>query len=76
MRIDLFLKETHIIKRRTIAKEYCERELVVVNSKVVKPSFDVKNDDIIEIKFGTKLLKIKAVVEPGKKKEKVSYESL
>ena len=76
MRIDLFLKETHIIKRRTIAKEYCERDLVMVNNKVVKPAFNVNNGDIIEIKFGEKVLKIKAIVEPGKKKEKVSYESL
>ena len=76
MRIDLFLKETHIIKRRTIAKEYCERDLVMVNNKVAKPSVNIKDGDIIEIKFGEKLLKIKAKVEPGKKKEKVSYESL
>ena len=76
MRIDLFLKETHIIKRRTIAKEYCERELVKVNNKVVKPAFNVEDGDMIEIRFGEKLLKVKAVVQPGKKKEKVSYESL
>lgn len=75
MRIDLFLKETHIIKRRTIAKEYCERDLVLVNNKPAKPALNVKNDDLIEIKFGEKILKIKAKIQPGKKKEKVSYEN-
>ena len=75
MRIDLFLKETHIIKRRSIAKEYCERELVYINNKIAKPSSNVFNGDIISIKFGDKMLNVKAIVEPGKKKEKVSYEN-
>ena len=74
MRLDLFLKETRIIKRRTIAKEYCDRGLVLVNDKVSKPSLEVKNGDIIDIKLGAKILQIKAIVEPGNKKEKVSYE--
>lgn len=74
MRIDLFLKEVRIIKRRTIAKEYCDRGLVMVNNKVVKPSYEVKNGDQIDIKLGAKVLAITASVEPGNKKEKVSYE--
>lgn len=74
MRLDLFLKETRIIKRRTIAKEYCDRGLVLVNNKIAKPSLEVKNGDDIDIKLGAKILAIKAVVEPGNKKEKVSYE--
>ena len=75
MRIDLFLKETRIIKRRTIAKEFCERGLVSVNDKIVKPSYDVKNNDHIVIRQGSKTLDIIAKVEPGKKKEIVSYEN-
>ena len=74
MRIDLFLKEVRIIKRRTIAKEYCDRGLVMVNNKAVKPSYEVKNGDQIDIKLGAKTLAITASVEPGNKKEKVSYE--
>ena len=76
MRIDLFLKETRLIKRRTIAKEFCERGLVMANSKVVKPAYDVKDGDLIEIKFGNKQIKIVANVEQGNKKEKVSYETI
>ena len=75
MRIDLFLKETRIIKRRTIAKEFCERGLVSVNDKVVKPAYDVKDNDHIVIKLGDKVLDIIAHVAPGKKKEIVSYEN-
>ena len=51
MRIDLFLKEARIIKRRTIAKEYCERNLVLIKNKNAKPSSEVKDGDIINITF-------------------------
>lgn len=74
MRIDLFLKETRIIKRRTIAKEYCDRGLVVINSKEVKPSYEVKENDVIEITFGAKKLNITAHIDKTGKKEKASYD--
>ena len=74
MRLDLFLKETRIIKRRTIAKEYCDRGLVTSNGKVVKPSYEVKNGDNLDIKLGAKVLSITAIIEPGNKKEKAGYE--
>ena len=75
MRLDLFLKETRLIKRRTIAKEYCERELVRVNDKVAKPSFEVKEGDKIEITFGEKKVMVLAHIIQGKK-ERGDYERL
>ena len=74
MRIDLFLKETKIIKRRTIAKEYCLRELVLINGKIAKPSSEVNSGDIINITFGDKKFDIVAKVEIVGKKERASYE--
>lgn len=74
MRLDLYLKDSRIIKRRTIAKEFCERGLVKVNNKTAKPSFDVKSGDLIQIKFGDKEFTIKAIVEIVGKKEKASYD--
>ena len=74
MRLDLFLKDSRIIKRRTIAKEFCERGLVKVNDKIAKPSFDVKSGDIIKIKFGDKEFSIVAHVELVGKIERASYE--
>ena len=51
MRIDLFLKEARIIKRRTIAKEYCLRGLVLINKKEAKPSSEVNDGDVVNITF-------------------------
>lgn len=59
MRIDKFLKNSRIIKRRTVANEACDAGHVSANGKVIKASYDVKEGDIIEITFGERVLKIK-----------------
>ena len=61
MRLDKFLKVSRLIKRRTVAKEMADKGRVKVNDKVVKSSYDVKLGDILEIGFGTKVLKAKVV---------------
>lgn len=61
MRLDKYLKVSRIIKRRTVAKEACESGRVSINGKVVKPSVDVKENDIIEITFANKVLKAQIV---------------
>lgn len=76
MRIDLFLKEARIIKRRTIAKEYCLRGLVLINKKEAKPSSEVNDGDIINVTFGEKNFDIRAKIEIVGKKERASYERL
>lgn len=61
MRIDKFLKVSRIIKRRTVANEACDSSHIVVNGRVVKASYDVKPNDIVEITFGEKTLKIRVL---------------
>lgn len=55
MRLDKFLKVSRIIKRRTVANEVCDAGHVTANGKTVKASYDVKNGDILEIRFGEKI---------------------
>ena len=61
MILDKYLKVSRIIKRRTVAKEACEGGRVSINGKVAKPSTNLKEDDIIEIVFGNKVLKAKII---------------
>ncbi|WP_427339305.1 RNA-binding S4 domain-containing protein [Caloranaerobacter sp. DY30410] len=61
MRIDKFLKNSRIIKRRTVAKEACEQGRVLINGKVAKPGTLVNIGDIIEINFGTRTMKIEVI---------------
>jgi len=71
MRIDKFLKVSRIIKRRTLANEACAKERVTINGRVAKPGSEVKVGDIVEIRFGDKLtrLKVLKVTEHVKKEE-------
>ena len=64
MRLDKFLKVSRIIKRRTVANEAAEGGRIIVNGKQAKPSYEVKVNDIIEIKFGDKTSKFKIVNIP------------
>ena len=64
MRLDKFLKVSRIIKRRTVANEAADGGRVSVNGKVVKPSYEVKIGDIIEIKFGDNISKFEIIQIP------------
>ena len=61
MRLDKYLKVTRLIKRRTIANEACDAGRVLVNGKIARASFTVKENDIIEINLGQKPLKVKVL---------------
>lgn len=61
MRLDKFLKVSRIIKRRTVANGACDAEHVTVNGKRAKASYDVKENDVIEITFGQRVLKVKVL---------------
>ncbi len=61
MRLDKFLKVSRIIKRRTVANEVCDAGHISVAGRVVKASYDVKEGDILEIKFGEKITKYKVL---------------
>lgn len=58
MRLDKYLKVSRIIKRRTIANEVCDAKHVLVNGKIARASYDVKENDVIEITMGLNVTKI------------------
>lgn len=64
MRIDKFLKVARIIKRRTVANEAADNGRISVNGRMVKPSYEVKVGDIVEIKFGDKISKFEILEIP------------
>lgn len=61
MRLDKFLKVSRIIKRRTVANEVCDAGHVCVGGRTVKASYDVKEGDVLEIRFGEKMTKYKVL---------------
>lgn len=61
MRLDKYLKVSRLIKRRTVANEACDMGRLSVNGRVQKASYDVKPGDILEIRFGQRLLKVEVL---------------
>ncbi len=73
MRLDKFLKVSRVIKRRTVANEACDSGRVTINGRVAKASSNVKCGDIVEIKFGEKIVKFEITrVDEIIKKEEAS----
>jgi len=71
MRIDKFLKMSRVIKRRSVANDVIDAGRVWVNGKLVKPSYDVKVGDIVEIQFGDKISKFEILSIPKLQNESI-----
>ncbi len=79
MRIDKFLKVSRILKRRTLAQEAATGGRISVNGRVVKPSYQVKIGDVVEVGFISGTVKFRIIdVKDTVKKEQVEslYEIL
>lgn len=50
MRLDQFLNKSGIVKRRSLAKELCDRGAVDLNGRVAKASLEVKAGDKLSVK--------------------------
>ena len=61
MRLDKYLKVSRLIKRRTVANEACDNERVSVNGRPARASYEVKEGDIIAIRFGERTLTVEVL---------------
>lgn len=59
MRLDKYLKISRLIKRRTVACDACNAGRVSVNGVVRRASYEVKPDDVLEIAFGERSVKVR-----------------
>lgn len=50
MRLDLFLKISRLVPRRSLAQEFCDAGLISVNGSPAKSSKEVKVGDEVDIK--------------------------
>ncbi len=66
MRLDLYLKRTGLVKRRSWAEELCETGAVIVNGRKGKKGKDVAPGDILDIKLRRRALKVKVIQLPEK----------
>ena len=79
MRLDKYLKVSRLIKRRTVANEVADAGRILINGKIAKPSSEVKEGDVLEIRFGEKVarLRVLSVAETVRKNDAAAmYEML
>lgn len=65
MRLDLFLKASRLVLRRTQAQELCEAGAALVNGASAKSSRAVKVGDEITLRRRRRLLKVRVLLVPG-----------
>lgn len=58
LRLDSFLSEVRLIKRRTQAKKACEQGKVLLYGKVTKPGKAVREGQIVTINFANRILEV------------------
>ena len=73
MRLDLFLKTSRLIPRRSLAQELCDAGRISVNGTVAKSSKEIKAGDAIEIRRHERITKI--VVNTVPQSKQVSKQS-
>ena len=71
MRLDKYLKNSRLIKRRTVAKEACDGGRVSVNGRVAKAGTELEIGDVIHITFGNSSISVKvtALTESPRKED-------
>lgn len=67
MRLDVFLKLSRLISKRTLAKEYTKAGQVSVNGNIAKSSYSVKEADIIAINRRNSTTTVKVTKVPVRK---------
>jgi ribosomal 50S subunit-recycling heat shock protein len=67
MRLDLFLKASRVVLRRTVARQLCDQGAIKVNGVAAKASKELKPGDEIEIKRGIQQTQLRVIALPTSK---------
>ncbi len=64
LRVDLFLKMSRLIKRRSLAKEICDAGCVQINGRVAKAGALVQVNDVLTMDIRDRLLRVRVLRIP------------
>jgi ribosomal 50S subunit-recycling heat shock protein len=76
MRLDLFLKWSRVILRRTLAKEICDAGRAKVNDNEARAGRDVRVGDVVILELPRRLLKFRILSIPPRAPSKESARSM
>jgi len=64
VRLDKYLKEARVVKRRTVAKLLCDAGKVYVEGKVAKAGVELRGGEVVEVVYAGKRIRL-LVGPPG-----------
>ena len=64
LRLDLFLKMSRLIKRRSLAKEICDGGCVQINGRLAKAGAMVQVGDVLTIDIRDRLMRVRVLRIP------------
>jgi ribosomal 50S subunit-recycling heat shock protein len=76
MRLDLFLKHSRLVPRRTVAQEICDAGAVTLNAHSAKPGRTVAVGDVIAIRYRGRLTTVRVLEVPPRPPSKADARSL
>ncbi len=80
MRIDKYLKVSRLAKRRSEAHEALVNGRIAKDGKALKPGYDVKVGDVIDVHYSRKTLTVRILIVPERVtpalRDAVLYETL
>ena len=76
MRLDLFLKFSRLVPRRTLAQEMCEAGTVKINGQRAKSSRETREGDLLTIRSRGRLTTVRVLKVPEKPPSKAQAASL
>lgn len=65
MRMDLFLKQTGLVKRRPVAKAMCDAGKIERNGKPASAGDEVRRNDTLRINYGFKTTEVEVLEVPA-----------
>ncbi len=66
MRVDLFLKQSRLVKRRPIAKELCDEGAVKVNGRTARAGQKLVVGDSLTLSLWSRRLELEVLEIPGR----------
>jgi ribosomal 50S subunit-recycling heat shock protein len=76
MRLDLFLKWSRVILRRTLAKEICDAGRAKINGSEARAGRDVRVGDVVTLELPRRLLKFRIQSIPARAPAKETAKSM
>jgi len=76
MRLDLFLKQSGLVKRRPIAKALCDGGKIERNGKAAKAGDDVRIGDKLKLHFGARSVEAEILTVPERPVGKAERDEL